>query len=217
MVEANEGLTMQRILDSAERLFAEHGYAGTSLRAITSDAGVNLAAVNYHFGSKEELVKRVFERKMVPANRARIENLEKVLGEARSSGHRPAVKDLFRAFVDPAFELALGNAGGRSFVRLIWRSMADTEGFLNRNFIESARPALTALHEAICQALPTRDPQDVLFSLIISMSTMGSMLIRLSADKEFLSFALKEEGDFRELQQKKDKLIDFITAGMEAG
>ena len=54
--------TVQRILDAAEVLFAQKGFAETSLRAITSRAGVNLAAVNYHFGSKEALVQAVFER-----------------------------------------------------------------------------------------------------------------------------------------------------------
>ena len=58
--------TVDRILDTAEVLFAQKGFAETSLRAITSKAGVNLAAVNYHFGSKESLVQAVFERFLTP-------------------------------------------------------------------------------------------------------------------------------------------------------
>lgn len=58
--------TVERILDTAEILFAEKRFAETSLRAITSKAGVNLAAVNYHFGSKESLIQAVFERFLKP-------------------------------------------------------------------------------------------------------------------------------------------------------
>ena len=57
--------TKERILDAAERLFADEGFAATSLRQITAEAGVNLAAVNYHFGSKESLLTAVFERRVV--------------------------------------------------------------------------------------------------------------------------------------------------------
>ncbi|MCU5783663.1 TetR family transcriptional regulator [Alcanivorax balearicus MACL04] len=58
--------TVRRILDTAEVLFAQKGFAETSLRAITGKAGVNLAAVNYHFGSKEALIQAVFERYLTP-------------------------------------------------------------------------------------------------------------------------------------------------------
>ncbi len=217
MPENNHGLTMQRILDSAVRLFAENGYSRTSLRAITSDAGVNLAAVNYHFGSKEELVRQVFQHKIAPVNRERIDNIEQVIKEASGKGHRPRVRNLLRAFIDPTFELALGSKEGRGFVMLIWRSMADTEGTLSRNFIESARPALTVLHKAICSALPDHDPQEVLFRLITALSAMGSMLVRLSTDTAFPLLEEPEKNDFLDWQKKRDKLIDFITAGMEAG
>ncbi len=216
MPENDHYPTMQRILDSAERLFAEKGYSRTSLRAITSDAGVNLAAVNYHFGSKEELVRQVFQRKMAPLNRIRSDNIEQVLEQARGMGRRPAVKDLLRAFIDPTFELALETPEGRSFIKLIIRSIADTDGTLSRNFIESAIPVLTVLHEAMCRALPTHEPRDVLFRLVTGMSTMGSMLMRLSSDTTLPLFDEQGIKDFRQWATNKGKLIDFIAAGMEA-
>ena len=64
--------TVERILDAAEQLFAEKGFAETSLRLITSKAGVNLAAVNYHFGSKEELFEAVLTRRLDPMNQQRL-------------------------------------------------------------------------------------------------------------------------------------------------
>src|SRR5262252_5809342 len=68
--------TKDRILDAAEALFMEHGFEATSLRSITAAAGVNLAAVNYHFGSKEELFQAVLTRRLDPMNQERIELLE---------------------------------------------------------------------------------------------------------------------------------------------
>src|SRR5437764_6402442 len=74
--------TKERILDVAEALFMEHGYEATSLRAITTAAEVNLAAVNYHFGSKEELFQAVLTRRLDPMNQQRLELLTRFEGEA---------------------------------------------------------------------------------------------------------------------------------------
>ena len=84
--------TVQRILDAAEVLFAQKGFAETSLRAITSRAGVNLAAVNYHFGSKEALIQAVFERYLTPFCQALDAKLEELEGETRSGGEVPLEK-----------------------------------------------------------------------------------------------------------------------------
>jgi AcrR family transcriptional regulator len=84
--ENQQGDTKQRILDAAEHLFALEGFRGTSLRDITGRAGVNLAAVNYHFGSKEALLRAVMERRLIPLNQVRIERLTKVRDSARQKG-----------------------------------------------------------------------------------------------------------------------------------
>src|SRR3981081_4013505 len=75
--------TKTRILDAAELLFMEHGFEATSLRQLTSAAGVNLAAVNYHFGSKEELFQAVLTRRLDPMNQERIDLLDKLEGRER--------------------------------------------------------------------------------------------------------------------------------------
>src|SRR5512146_465631 len=69
--------TKERVLDTAEALFMEHGFEATSLRAITAAASVNLAAVNYHFGSKEELFQSVLTRRLDPMNQARVALLDR--------------------------------------------------------------------------------------------------------------------------------------------
>src|SRR5512147_3203644 len=76
--------TKDRILDTAESLFTEHGFEATSLRQLTAAAGVNLAAVNYHFGSKEELFQAVLTRRLDPMNQERIDLLARYEREAGS-------------------------------------------------------------------------------------------------------------------------------------
>ena len=71
--------TKERILAAAEELFAQHGFAGTSLRQVTSQAAVNIAAVNYHFGSKENLINEVFRRRMDVMTAQRLQQLEAAL------------------------------------------------------------------------------------------------------------------------------------------
>ena len=85
--------TKQRILDVAEHFFAIHGYNRTSLRRITTAAKVNLAAVNYHFGSKQALLEAVIERRLIPLNHLRGQRLDAVEEEARKRGEPPAVRE----------------------------------------------------------------------------------------------------------------------------
>ena len=88
--------TKERILDSAERLFAEQGFAGASMRAITTAAGANLAAVNYHFGSKESLIDAVFARRLQPINRERLEWLDRLESAGNPSLHAHIIRAMTR-------------------------------------------------------------------------------------------------------------------------
>jgi hypothetical protein len=153
---------------------------------------------------------------MVPLNQTRIDKIQEVLDKARSNGHRPAVRDLMRAFIEPTVEMFLGSPQGKSFIKLIVRSMADAEGALHRQFVESAMPVFQALHQAMCRALPDTDPRIVLFKLITGLSTMGSMMLRMSSELALMSFSEEETSALRHWAINEEKLIDFITAGMEA-
>src|ERR1700752_4970176 len=97
-------VTKARILDAAEALFMEHGFEATSLRAITASAGVNLAAVNYHFGSKEELFQAVPTRRLAPMNQERLDLLSELEREAGTDA-LPCDRILEAMFI-PALRLA---------------------------------------------------------------------------------------------------------------
>lgn len=127
--------TKGRILDTAKLLFAERGFDATSVRGVTAEAGVNLAAVNYHFGSKAALLRAVVRRILAPANAERL----RALGELEAGGRRPSAKELIEAFVSPVVGL-LDHDGGRGPfpARLLGRVLGAPDGAIRRTVIEEA-------------------------------------------------------------------------------
>jgi AcrR family transcriptional regulator len=124
--------TKERILTAAEALFAQRGFDGASLRQLTAAAGVNLAAVNYHFGSKDKLVEQVFRRRLDSLNADRLAALAKVAGRPETT-----LDDVLAAFIRPA--LALSNDGsGSLFMRVLARAFAEHDDslrqFLSENY-----------------------------------------------------------------------------------
>src|SRR2546430_11769897 len=110
--------TRTRILDAAEELFMQHGFEGASMRMLTAKAGVNLAAVNYHFGSKHALIEAVFRRRLDPMNVARIAALDQLEGDA--PGRVLAPESIIRAFIGPGLRLIHDAKGGvPHFIRLL--------------------------------------------------------------------------------------------------
>src|SRR6186713_3343601 len=131
----NPAVTKERILDAAEALFMEHGYEATSLRSLTTSAGVNLAAVHYHFGSKEELFQAVLTRRLDPMNQERIDLLAKV--EREAAGRPLSCEKVLFAMLIPALRLARDEKrGGKDFLRLVGRAYADPAPFI-RHFLSA--------------------------------------------------------------------------------
>ena len=107
-VEGDAASVRERLLDTAERLFSEHGFEGTSVRDLASAAGCNIASVNYYFGSKERLYEEVFRRHFIPMTDVRVASIDKVMTE---SNGRPELEVLLKAFAD-AFIEPLGYKDG---------------------------------------------------------------------------------------------------------
>src|SRR5689334_3238455 len=123
--------TKEKLLDAAEALFMVHGFEATSLRLITAAADVNLAAVNYHFGSKEELFEAVLTRRLDPMNEQRIELLTRL--EAKAAPAPLSCDRILLALFVPALRLARDPArGGKNFLRLLGRAYADPAPFIRQ-------------------------------------------------------------------------------------
>ena len=152
--------TKERILDAAEQLFADFGFATTSLRDITSEAGVNLASVNYHFGSKEALLTAVLARRIAPINELRLQRLDEV--EHAAGAMDPAPEDVLRAFIAPPFEMrAECEAGDRKFVRLLGRVHVETNEEFRTAFINQFMTVFGRFTDALQHVLPDVEPNEI--------------------------------------------------------
>ena len=122
--------TVERILDAAEQLFAEKGFAETSLRLITSKAGVNLAAVNYHFGSKKALIQAVFSRFLGPFCISLDKELER---RQAKPDNKPSLEELLEILVEQALVVQPRSGNDLSiFMRLLGLAFSQSQGHLRR-------------------------------------------------------------------------------------
>jgi AcrR family transcriptional regulator len=209
----NQTDTKTRLLDAAEHLFSRQGFSNTSLRAITAQAGANLAAANYHFGSKESLLKAVLERRLLPLNQQRSAAIDLVLSAAADAGRQPGTQDLLRAFVEPIF--AFRHSAGRSgeFINLLGRALTSADPAVRDRFLELTRPLLSKLHLALCLALPQLPPELILTRLFFTMGAMGHCLCFAGITHLFELESGSPPPDGETLAQN---LITFVTSGLEA-
>ncbi len=204
--------TKQNILDAAEELFAVDGYHGTSLRTITKKAGVNLASVNYHFGSKEELVVEVLRRRLVPLNESRIKKLQKVLLDEKLLQQPVGVEAIMRSFIEPTLKFRDASPGAMSFLSLIGRALAEPDDTVRKKFASMMEPVFHLMLEGLVKALPGY-PKEVLFWRLHFTIGATSHTLRCIDN-----VPMDKEGKMGTLSTEKlvAMLLPFVTAGMEA-
>ncbi|MFF0447385.1 TetR family transcriptional regulator [Streptomyces sp. NPDC004609] len=157
-----EGVDGTRRADGAIGLFGVRGHAATSLRAVTEAADANIAAVNYHFGSKEGLLRAVIGRAIGPVNTER----ERLLDQLVSRNGTPAAEDLVRAFAETGASLVSG--GGKEgddaeVARFLGRVMFEPEPAVRRIFADEVGPVEGRYLEALVDALPALPREEVVF------------------------------------------------------
>ncbi len=208
--EATSPGTQTRILDAAELLFLGHGFEATSLRQLTASAGVNLAAVNYHFGSKEELFQAVLTRRLDPMNQERIERLEKL--ERECGGKPPTCESVLFAMLIPALRLARDEKrGGKNFLRLLGRAYADPAPFIRRFLSQQYAEMIGRYKEAFLRALPHLSRQELTWRLHFVMGALSYTLAGTDALKLFAQVGAAENDEL--LLQR---LAPFLVAGLKA-
>ena len=152
--------TKDRILGAAEELFAQHGFAATSLRQVTGLAAVNIAAVNYHFGSKENLVNEVFRRRMDEMSAARLNQLEQARGSQPGD-----LRAVLAAFVEPALAMAQDRQSGGAFVRVIARAYAEKNDNLRKFLSDHYGHVLREFGKAIAACVPNLSKEELYWRL----------------------------------------------------
>ena len=194
--------TKESLLDAAERLFALHGIARASLRAITREAGANLAAVNYHFGSKQELVRSVLTRRLQPINEERLRDLA-----ACEPGD---LTEILRAFIQPAMSRIATEAWGADFSRLVWRAFSEPDEEVRNMVFQQFKLVKERFVAALTEALPGLEPPDLYWNFHFMVGSMvhtaglGHLVPRLS------------EGacSNQDISEITERLVQFAAAGM---
>ena len=206
--------TRARILDVAERLFVRHGYDGTSLRLITSEAGVNLAAVNYHFGGKEALMEAVLKRRLDWLNEERMRVLDEL--EAASGGKPPRPHQIVEAFFGTLIGMGCQRErGGELFLRLIGRSFTSPNGFIRALLAEEYREVIERYKQAFIDALPDVPRQEVAWRFQFMLGATAYAL----AGNDFLQVSVQFDGDELPEDQARrlwPRLCSFLLGGMRA-
>jgi AcrR family transcriptional regulator len=200
--------TKERILDAAESLFADHGFDATSLRRITSQAGVNLAAVNYHFGSKDALIAAVFQRILAPINRERLERLDEL--ERLAAG--PGTPAIVEAFIGPALRRSKGARSGPGVaMRLLGHALSQPDDRTRALFADIFRPVVARFTAALQRALPGHGDVEIFWRFFFMVGAMAHTMA-LSAHLPTLSGGLCEVKDPEAVVQR---MVTFLAAGME--
>lgn len=203
--------TKDRILDAAERLFGERGFEGASLRAVTAEAAVNLAAVHYHFGSKEALLRATAARRLEPINAERLRRLDKI--EAQAGSGPLSLESILAAFLQPFLQVGQRAPGDLVQLRQIAARIYSEP-------MELVRPLVAELFgevaerfvRALCRALPGLRPEEVALRL---QFTVGVMIHVISghlanvADPRMGNLVSDDETLLR-------AMIEFVAAGLRS-
>ncbi len=192
--------TKDRILDTAERLIADQGYSATSLRHIIADAGVNLAAIHYHFGSKEELLDALIVRRAGPVNTARLELLDRF--EREAAGAPVAVERIIEAFLIPMAKIATEHP---EFVKVMARM--HSEGKMPAVVHKHFQLVFDRFMKAFNEALPGLDADEVHLRVHFMMGAMAMIVI--TTPEQTAARLTRIEDALR-------RLVTFLGAGFRA-
>ncbi len=205
---ANRSDTKTRILDAAEKLFAERGFSETSLRLITSKAEVNLASVNYHFGSKKELIRAVLARYLdvfMPVASARIVTLQ-------SSEEGASLNDIFSSLVEPLLDLNQLRAEGTStFLQLLGRGYIESQGHLRWFITTHYGEHLTLFVKAVADSAPHIPPAEMFWRLHF---TLGTVVFTMASADALTEIAAADFNEHNDIEAVIRKVIPYLSAGV---
>ena len=184
--------TKTRIMDAAEALFVQGGFESMSMRQITGAAGVNLAAVNYHFGSKDALIQSVLSRRLDPLNEQRVLMLDAF---EREMGERLTCEHVLAAMFLPAVRIFRSNAPGADrYLHFLGRAYTEpspvVRDFISSHYIQT----LGRFFFAFQRTLPELSREDLGFRLNFAMGALSGVLAGGNTQRLIREFT-QEQGD----------------------
>ncbi|HEU4669719.1 MAG TPA: TetR/AcrR family transcriptional regulator [Dyella sp.] len=164
--------TRRRLLDAAEHLFIERGYEGLSMRQITAHAGANLAAVNYHFGSKDAMLRELLSERLDRLNEERLQ----LLDACEAAGPPPDCETILGILFVPAMQLGRDPCAGPSFLRLLGRVYSDASPFIRDHLQQHYRPIFGRFFDAFARALPHVPRSELGLRLHFALKSLSGVL-----------------------------------------
>jgi len=213
--------TKNRILDTAEKLLALQGFSETSLRQITAEAGVNLAAVNYHFRSKDGLLDAVLARRIAPLNRSRLS----LLADVENGAHPPTVHEIISCFIRPTLDMLGSGCQKRYFVLLLGRVLSETSGPQIELLHCHMQPVFAPFFDAFRRIRPHLETSVIFWGMHFSIGVMAhnirlfcNMQIALPEPitSDFSNYIPVQENMVIDIELLGDMIINFVTSGLEA-
>lgn len=207
------GQTRERILDAAERLFAEHGFSATSMRCITQQAKVNLASINYHFGSKQVLIQEVFVRFLDPLTEALLRGCADLERECQNK--IPTVEQVLKTFVGPALSINKRIRDGAGlFMQLMGRSFTEPQLGHLRKFLSIRYDKVIHRYKTLlARVLPQLSPAVLFWRMHY---TLGAASFTLAGLEGLQKIAAREYGDVFSFEKKFERLIQYAAGGLRA-
>jgi len=177
---------------------------------------VNLSSVNYHFGSKENLFRELLKRRMAPINKTRMESLEQIKDAAEKSGSLPQLRDILKAFFDPALELMEKNESSRPFVAILGSALHHPDVKIKKIFIHIMRPVAIPYFDCICRALPELDKEIVLTRVQLALGVFYHGVSMLYYPDGQPDGILSSVRDIMPGPRKyNQEIIDFMVKGIK--
>ena len=215
MAEVRSPDTRERILDAAERLFMAHGYDGTSMRQITGEAGVNLAAVNYHFGSKEALIQEVFRRRLNWLNEERMRALDEL--EATADGQPLKPSQIVDAFFGTMIRMAEDEErGGVIFLRLLGRTLTEPSDFIRAFLAHEYKTVVERYKEALFRSLPGVPKAEIVWRFHFMLGATSYAIAGTDALRLVTDWGIEAEDSEDRLDRLLPRLISFLIGGLRA-
>lgn len=205
--------TVDRILDAAEILFAEKGFSETSLRMITSKANVNLAAVNYHFGSKNALIQAVFSRFLGPLSRLMEQGFKENGWEADNDA-TPDMEDVIRLYVRGLLRIPTRHENGVSiFMRLMGLAYTQSQGHLRKYLEQEYALTFRMFMQLLKRATPGLSARERFWRMQFAIGSIAFTMSSIQPLTEILENSADAAAD---PEQVVEYLVPYLLAGLKS-
>ena len=209
-----EKRTYQKLMDCAEKIFAEKGYDKASIREITATANVNLASVHYHFGSKQNLLQRLLDRKLEWLNQQRLMALKTLENKSKNKALKPS--QILDAFFGTLLDmLDEKDYGGEMFLRLLGRSTLEPNCLISSISNGKSNAVTERFRDALFKALPNVPKNEIVWRFHFMVGATSYAISGSGLNKLFITAEVTEDESVSKRLLKK-RLMSFLLGGLRS-